>query len=92
MLSFSRNDPNQSYHLHGMWTCEPPVTILNFLSSNEKVRLHFTQDCQLSRNQILIVTGSNCTNVQLFIAISMAIFKTRIRRMRTRIQRIRRTA
>ena len=39
MLSFSRNDPNQRYYLNGMWTCGPPVMIVNFLSSNEKVAL-----------------------------------------------------
>ena len=45
MSSFSRNDPNQRYYLNGMWTCGPPVIIVNFLSSNEKIRLHFTQGC-----------------------------------------------
>ena len=34
MLSFSPNDPNQGYYLNGMWTCGPPVMILNFISSN----------------------------------------------------------
>ena len=45
MLSFSCNDPDKRYYLNGMWTCGPPVMILNFLSSNEKVRLHFAQCC-----------------------------------------------
>ena len=45
MLSFSRNDQNQQYYLNGMWACGPPVMMLNFLSSNEKVRFHFTQGC-----------------------------------------------
>ena len=45
MLSFSYNDSNQRYYLNGMWTWGLPVMILNFLSSHEKVRLHFTQDC-----------------------------------------------
>ena len=40
MLSFSRNDPNQRYYLNGMWTCGPPVMIVNFLCSNEKVALY----------------------------------------------------
>ena len=40
MLSFSRNDPNQRYYLNGMWTCGPPVMIVNFLSSNEKAALY----------------------------------------------------
>ena len=44
-LSYSRNDPNKRYYFNGMWTCGLPVMILNFLSSNEKVRLHFTQGC-----------------------------------------------
>ena len=45
MLSFSYNDSNQRYYLNGMWTCGPPEMIPDFLSSNEKIRLHFTQDC-----------------------------------------------
>ena len=40
MLRFSRNDPNQRYYLNGMWACGPPVKIVNFLSSNEKVALY----------------------------------------------------
>ena len=39
-LSFSRNDPNQQYYLNGMWTFGPPVMIVNFLSSNEKIALY----------------------------------------------------
>ena len=39
MLSISRNDPNQRYYLNGIWTCGPPVMIVNILSSNEKVAL-----------------------------------------------------
>ena len=88
MLSFIHNDPNQRYYLNGMWTCGPPVMIVNFLSSNEKVAVY----SQGTSNQILIVTGSNCNSVQLFIAIPTAIFKMQIRRMRTRIERIRRIA
>ena len=38
MLSFSGKDPNQRY-LNGMWTCGPPVMIVNFLSSDGKVAL-----------------------------------------------------
>ena len=40
MLGFIHNDPNQQYYLNGMWTCGPPVMIVNFLSSNEKVALY----------------------------------------------------
>ena len=40
MLRFSRNDPNQRYYLNGMWTCGPPVKIINLISSNEKVALY----------------------------------------------------
>ena len=40
MLSFIHNDPNQRYYLNGMWTCGPPVMIVNFLSSNEKAALY----------------------------------------------------
>ena len=43
MSRFSRNDPNQRYYLNAMWTGGPLVMIVNFLSSNEKIRLHFTQ-------------------------------------------------
>ena len=39
MLRFSLNDPNQRYYLNEMWTCGPPVMIVNFLSFNEKVAL-----------------------------------------------------
>ena len=38
-VRFSHNDLNQRYCLNGMWTCGPPVTIVNFLFSNEKVAL-----------------------------------------------------
>ena len=40
MLTFIPNDPNQRYYLNGMWTHGPPVMIVNFLSSNEKVALY----------------------------------------------------
>ena len=39
-VRFSHNDLNQRYCLNGMWTCGPPVTIVNFLFSNEKVALY----------------------------------------------------
>ena len=39
-LSFSGKDPNQRSYLNGMLTCGPPVMIVNFLSSNEKVALY----------------------------------------------------
>ena len=39
-VRFSHNDLNQRYCLNEMWTCGPPVTIVNFLFSNEKVALY----------------------------------------------------
>ena len=40
MLGFTCNDPNQQYYLNEMWACGPPVMIVSFLYSNEKVALY----------------------------------------------------
>ena len=55
MSRFSRNDPNQRYYLNGMWTCEPPVMIVNFLLMK---KLRFTQACCLPRDLELNINSS----------------------------------